>query len=275
MKAFPSGNGCRDPKQADRNNSGRLAQSPQVLICPPPLLGHHPMVTSLLDQSKVIIRPMKDGDGKRTFELGPIVTLSCHPWDSNAKVKPNQPNPLQQDSPIPSLPHEQTLRQPTPGPSGTQWSEDLFHGKQPEFNLISTFSASELTVPHFLEPAQMDEPPITGPSPSSKPHEDIPTCEPEPEVAPTQSMKEPFGKYQLSFFYFSRIFLTFPLTISSSSHSTPLHHHHQQYTHWIPPPLSHSLTLPPSPHVPPPSTPTPVPSSPHSHNDARQEFTNL
>ncbi|MBW0554287.1 hypothetical protein O181_094002 [Austropuccinia psidii MF-1] len=33
-----------------------------------------PMVTSLLDQSEVIIQPMKDGDGKRTFKLGPIVT---------------------------------------------------------------------------------------------------------------------------------------------------------------------------------------------------------
>ncbi|MBW0524938.1 hypothetical protein O181_064653 [Austropuccinia psidii MF-1] len=31
-----------------------------------------------------------------------------------------------------------------------------------------------------------------GLSPSSKPPEDLPTCEPEPEVAPTQSMEEPF-----------------------------------------------------------------------------------
>ncbi|MBW0474014.1 hypothetical protein O181_013729 [Austropuccinia psidii MF-1] len=36
MKAFPSQNGCRDPKQADGNNSGQLALSPQVAICPPP-----------------------------------------------------------------------------------------------------------------------------------------------------------------------------------------------------------------------------------------------
>ncbi|MBW0511542.1 hypothetical protein O181_051257 [Austropuccinia psidii MF-1] len=153
MKAFPSGNGHWDPKQADRNNSGQLAQSPQVLICPPPLLGHHLMVTSLLNQSEVIIPPMKDGNGERTFELGPIVSLSCHPWDSNTKVKPNQPNPPQQDSPIPSLPREQTPRQPTPGLSGTQWSEDLFRGKQPEFCLISTFDSSELTVPPFVEPS--------------------------------------------------------------------------------------------------------------------------
>ncbi|MBW0552115.1 hypothetical protein O181_091830 [Austropuccinia psidii MF-1] len=74
MKAFPSGNGRRDPKKEDENNSGQVAQSPQVSICPPPL-GHHPMVTSLLDWSEVIIRPMKDGNGERTFELGPTVTM--------------------------------------------------------------------------------------------------------------------------------------------------------------------------------------------------------
>ncbi|MBW0527084.1 hypothetical protein O181_066799 [Austropuccinia psidii MF-1] len=117
--------------------------------------------------------------------------------------KPIQLNPLKQDSPVPSLPCEQTLRQPIPGPSGTQWSEDLFR-----------------------EPSQTDEPPIPGPSPSSKPHEDVPTHEPEPEVAPTQSMEEPFGKSQLHFFHSSQLFLTFPLTISSSSHPTPLRNHH-------------------------------------------------
>ncbi|MBW0519887.1 hypothetical protein O181_059602 [Austropuccinia psidii MF-1] len=62
-------------------------------------------------------------------------------------IEQNQPNPLQQDSPVPSLPCKQTLQQPTPGPSGTQWSEDLFCGKQPKFHLISTFNSSELTLP--------------------------------------------------------------------------------------------------------------------------------
>ncbi|MBW0582203.1 hypothetical protein O181_121918 [Austropuccinia psidii MF-1] len=85
---YPSTNGHRDPKQADGNDSGQLALSPQVLIFPPPLLAHHPMVTSLLNLSEVIIRPMKDGDGKRTFKLGPIATMSCHRWDSNAKTLP-------------------------------------------------------------------------------------------------------------------------------------------------------------------------------------------
>ncbi|MBW0572889.1 hypothetical protein O181_112604 [Austropuccinia psidii MF-1] len=79
MKVFLSGNGHWDPKQADRNNSGQLALSLPVSICPTPLLSHHLMVTSLLNWIKVIIRPMKDGNGKRTLELGLIVTMSCHP----------------------------------------------------------------------------------------------------------------------------------------------------------------------------------------------------
>ncbi|MBW0462369.1 hypothetical protein O181_002084 [Austropuccinia psidii MF-1] len=114
------------------------------------------MVTSLLDRSEVIIRPMRDGDGKRKFDLGLIITMSCHPWDSNAK---NPLNPPRQDSPVPCMPREQTPQQPIPVPSGTQWSEDLSH-----------------------ENSQHNEPPIPGPSSSSEPPEDIPTCEPEPEV---------------------------------------------------------------------------------------------
>ncbi|MBW0554103.1 hypothetical protein O181_093818, partial [Austropuccinia psidii MF-1] len=81
MKPCPSANGHWDPKQANGNDSGQLALSPQVLICPAPLLGHHPMVTSLLDWSEVIIRPMRDGDGKRTFELGPINKTHLIPPD--------------------------------------------------------------------------------------------------------------------------------------------------------------------------------------------------
>ncbi|MBW0534239.1 hypothetical protein O181_073954 [Austropuccinia psidii MF-1] len=108
-------------------------------------------------------------------------------------IEQNQPNPLQQDSPIPSLTCEQTLWQPTPGPSGTQWSEDLFRGKQPKFHLISTFDSSELTLPPFVEPSQTNEPPIPGWSPSSEPHEDVLTHDPEPEVALRKSMEEPFA----------------------------------------------------------------------------------
>ncbi|MBW0501525.1 hypothetical protein O181_041240 [Austropuccinia psidii MF-1] len=102
------------------------------------------------------------------------------------------------------MPREQTPCQPTPGPSGTQWLEDLFH-----------------------KPSQHKEPPIPGPSQSSEPPEDVPTLEPEPEVAPTQSMEEPFGKSQLHFFNSSQLFLTPPLPISSLSHYSPLDHHHR------------------------------------------------
>ncbi|MBW0486989.1 hypothetical protein O181_026704 [Austropuccinia psidii MF-1] len=119
---------------------------------------------------------------------------SCNNTDfSPLHIEQNQPNPLQQDSPIPSLSCEQTPQQLTPGTSGTQWLEDLFRSEQPKFHLISTFDSSELTLPPFVGPSQTNEPPIPGPSPSSKPHEDVLTCEPEPEVAPTQSMEEPFA----------------------------------------------------------------------------------
>ncbi|MBW0465753.1 hypothetical protein O181_005468 [Austropuccinia psidii MF-1] len=106
--------------------------------------------------------------------------------------KPNQPNPPQQNSPIPSLPQH----------------------------------------------SRTDEPPIPGPSPSSKPDEDVPTREPEPEVALTQSMEEPFDPPSPCLFSNS---VTFPF-------------------------CSPSLPVPPR---------TPIPSSPHSHNDACQEFTDL
>ncbi|MBW0473492.1 hypothetical protein O181_013207 [Austropuccinia psidii MF-1] len=115
-----------------------------------------------------------------------------------------------------------------------------------------------MTLPTFVEPSQTNEPPIPGPSTSSEPHEDILTNEPEPEVALTQSMEEPFRKSKINFFYSYQLLLTFPSTISSSSHSTPLFHHHRRYAHRIPPPLSPSLHVPP-----------------HSHDEACQEFTNL
>ncbi|MBW0479340.1 hypothetical protein O181_019055 [Austropuccinia psidii MF-1] len=92
---------------------------------------------------------MKDGNGERTFKLGLIVTDGIQ---------------------TPNFPCKQTPRQPTPGLSGTQWSEELFR-----------------------KPYQTKEPPIPGPSPSSQPCEDDTTSEPEPEVAPTQSMEEPFA----------------------------------------------------------------------------------
>ncbi|MBW0538926.1 hypothetical protein O181_078641 [Austropuccinia psidii MF-1] len=137
-------------------------------------------------------------------------------------IKQKQPNPLQQDSPVPSLPRKKTPRQPTPGASCTQGLEDLFH-----------------------KPSQTNEPPIPGPIPSSKPHEDVPACEPEPEVVPTQSMKD-------------------PLSCPTPPHSiiiiddTP-----------VGSPLPNPTTFPLC------SPSLPVTSSPHSHNEACREFTDL
>ncbi|MBW0489870.1 hypothetical protein O181_029585 [Austropuccinia psidii MF-1] len=62
------------PQTDRREQFQMISPVPSSIHLSTPLLGHHPMVTSLLDQMEVIIRPMKEGNGKRTFELGPIVT---------------------------------------------------------------------------------------------------------------------------------------------------------------------------------------------------------
>ncbi|MBW0483693.1 hypothetical protein O181_023408 [Austropuccinia psidii MF-1] len=159
---------------------------------------------------------------QRKFSFSSLTHCSSHNHTEffPLRIEQNQPNPLQQDSPIPSLPHKQTLRQLTPGPRGTQLLEDLFR-----------------------ETPKPNEPPIPGLTPSSKPHEDVPTCEPEPEVALTQFMEEPF-----------------------------------EYACWIAPPLSPSPRVPPpstptpvpSPEIPPIAPKNPTITSPHSHNEAHQ-----
>ncbi|MBW0551770.1 hypothetical protein O181_091485 [Austropuccinia psidii MF-1] len=208
IKVFPSANGNCDPKQVNRNDSGQLALSPQVLICPPPLLGHHLLVTSLLNQSEVIIWPRKDGDGKRIFKLGPIVTMSCHLWDSNAKNKTHQ------------IPPNKTLLFLvflTSKPCGNPPQARVAPNGQRNYSM---------TLTPFLEPSQTKEPPIPACSPSSKPPEDIPTCEPEPEVAPMQCTEEPFGKSPLLCLHSYKLFLTSSFTISSLSCHSPLHNYH-------------------------------------------------
>ncbi|MBW0490147.1 hypothetical protein O181_029862 [Austropuccinia psidii MF-1] len=96
-----------------------------------------------------------------------------------------------------------------------------------------------MTLPPFVQPSQHDEPPVPGPSPSSEPPEDVPTLEPEPEVAPTQSKEDPFAC---------------PATPCSVIiiNDTPVRS-----------PLPDSATFPL------------LPSSPHSQNDACQEFPDL
>ncbi|MBW0507031.1 hypothetical protein O181_046746 [Austropuccinia psidii MF-1] len=129
--------------------------------------------------------------GRGNLSLGRLSPCLVAHGIQTPKTKPTQSLP--HDSSVPSLPCEHTPQQLTPGLSGTQWLEDLFRGKQPKFHLIYMFDSSELTVPPFGEPYQTDESPVPDPSPSSKPHEDVLTHEPEPEVPPTQSMKEPFN----------------------------------------------------------------------------------
>ncbi|MBW0478076.1 hypothetical protein O181_017791 [Austropuccinia psidii MF-1] len=249
---FPPKGPCKDSFVADNDESipkqewmpgpqkGRQEQFQKIILVPssinlstpprPPSNGHF--------THRVIIRPMKDDDGKRTFELGQIVTMSCHPWDSKAKLKQNPKNPLQQDSPVPCIPCKQTLQQPTPGSSGTQWSEDL-----------------------FWEPSQHNEPPIPGSSQPSEPHEDASACEHEPEVAPMQSTEEPFGKSPLHIFTLLNLYSPL-LHPSPACHTTPTPIIIIDNTPiGSPLPVSSNCLLPP------------VPSSLHSHDEAQQELT--
>ncbi|MBW0476852.1 hypothetical protein O181_016567 [Austropuccinia psidii MF-1] len=90
------------------------------------------------------------------------------------------------------MPCEQALQEPTPGLSGTQWSENLFPGKQQAIPfLILAFDLSELTLPPFVEPSQDNEPPIPGPSPYPETHGDLSPCKPENEVAWMHVLEEP------------------------------------------------------------------------------------
>ncbi|MBW0510270.1 hypothetical protein O181_049985 [Austropuccinia psidii MF-1] len=101
---------------------------------------------------------------------------SCQTDSSSSPTEQNPLNPTQQDSPIPHIPYEKTLWQLIPGLCGTKY---------------------ELTLPSFVEPSKHNEPPIPGPSQASDyqlpSHEKDLTCDPEPKVAPTQSMEEPFA----------------------------------------------------------------------------------
>ncbi|MBW0570378.1 hypothetical protein O181_110093 [Austropuccinia psidii MF-1] len=162
-------------------------------------------------------------------------------------MEQSPPNPPQQDSSNPCMPCKKTLRQPTPGLSVTQCSEDLFHGKPKNIPfLISTFDSSELNLPPFVEPSQHNEPPIPGLNQSSKSHEDTSTCEPEPEVALTQSMKDPFACPATP----CSIIIIDDIPVGST---TPLP--------WFLPQRSLPYPL--------------APTSPQSHDEAWQEFTDL
>ncbi|MBW0481124.1 hypothetical protein O181_020839 [Austropuccinia psidii MF-1] len=113
------------------------------------------------------------------------------------------------------------------------------------------------------KPSPTKEPPIPGPSPSSQPPEGDMTHETEPEVAPTQSTEEPFARpaTPCSIIIIDNTPVGSPLLL-------PL----------LLPGLAHLPILFPSlPSAPEnPNTSSPRVKSPsHSHDDARQEFTDL
>ncbi|MBW0486497.1 hypothetical protein O181_026212 [Austropuccinia psidii MF-1] len=190
-----------------------------------PLQGHHPMVNSLLDWRKVIMRPMKDGNGKRTFKLGLIVIMSCHPWDSHVKNKTHEIPGNKKVLFLVCLTGKLNSNQLQPQVAPDGWRT-------------------------CAVPSQHNEPPIQSSESRVPSHEDTSACEHEPEVAPMQSTEEPYVKSPLYFFYSYKISLTPPLTISSLSHYSPLCHYHLRYACRLPHPP------PSSPPVPPPSTPT-------------------
>ncbi|MBW0587367.1 hypothetical protein O181_127082, partial [Austropuccinia psidii MF-1] len=119
------------PQAGRREQFRTISPVPSSINLSTPLLGHHPMLTSLLDLSEVIIRPMKDGNGKRTFKLGPIVPMSCHQWDSNAKelfCEPSQTKepPIPGPSPSSQPPEDVTTCEPEPEVPPRQSTEKPF-----------------------------------------------------------------------------------------------------------------------------------------------------
>ncbi|MBW0483685.1 hypothetical protein O181_023400 [Austropuccinia psidii MF-1] len=140
-------------------------------------------------------------------------------------MEQNPPNPLQQDTPVPWIPCKQTLQQLTSGP----------------------------------RPSQHDEPPISGPSKPSEPHEDALTFEPEPEVALMKSTEEPFAC---------------PATPASINiiNNMPIGSPLLSPSPFIPPPSTPSPEIPPIASKIPTASSCPAPSSPNYHNEAQQEF---
>ncbi|MBW0530197.1 hypothetical protein O181_069912 [Austropuccinia psidii MF-1] len=166
---------------------------PQASICPPPLLGHHPMFTSLLELRKVIIRPMKDGNGKRTIELGLInqtpqippnktllflVCLASKPCGNplQARVAPNglrnySAPPIPGPSPSSQPPEDDTTREPEPEVAPTQSTEKPF---------------ARPATPHSI--IIIDDTPVGSPPPP--PTSSYPTRPPSPSVPPLP--RDPF-----------------------------------------------------------------------------------
>ncbi|MBW0557741.1 hypothetical protein O181_097456 [Austropuccinia psidii MF-1] len=172
MKPYPSANGHRDLKQANRKDSAQLALSPQALICPPPLLGHHPMVTSLLDLSENKT-PQNPPDKTLPF----LVCLASKPCGNplQAQVAPDgQRNYSALSDSYSFLEPSRTKEPPIPGPSPSS--------QPPE--VAPTHSTEE----PFARPATplsiiiIDDTPVGSPPPPSHPVPLVPfQCPQEPQ----------------------------------------------------------------------------------------------
>ncbi|MBW0486229.1 hypothetical protein O181_025944 [Austropuccinia psidii MF-1] len=111
-----------------RTDSAQLAQFPPVLICPsPPRPPSNCNFTLPPDQSDYLAN-----EGWQ-WQEDILAWADCHHFLSPMgfkRKKQNPSNPPQQYSPGSHIPHGKSLQESTPGPSVTQWLEDLFCGKQ-------------------------------------------------------------------------------------------------------------------------------------------------
>ncbi|MBW0504113.1 hypothetical protein O181_043828 [Austropuccinia psidii MF-1] len=117
--------------------------------------------------------------GPQTGRQEQFQTISPHPSSIDLSTPPPRPPSNGHFTPRPE-------RSDYTANEGWQWQEEIPAWADCHYALSPMGFKCQ-------KPSRMDEPPIPGPIPSSKPYEDVPNCEPEPEVAPTQSMEEPFA----------------------------------------------------------------------------------
>ncbi|MBW0497535.1 hypothetical protein O181_037250 [Austropuccinia psidii MF-1] len=127
------------------------------------------MVTSLLDWSKVIIQPMKNGNGKRTFKLGLIVThgiqmskkLAPSPFlEPSQHYEPPIPRPSQSSKSQVTSHEDGLTHEPEPEVAPMQSTEEPFaHPATPCSVIIinNTPIGSPLEIPTAFSPHSHDE----------------------------------------------------------------------------------------------------------------------
>ncbi|MBW0533793.1 hypothetical protein O181_073508 [Austropuccinia psidii MF-1] len=208
MKVFLSGDGHRDPKQANGNDSGQLALD-------------YPANEGWQSQEEI------KAWANHHHVLSPM-GFKCQ--------KQNPPNPPKKDSPVPCMPCKQTPCQPTPGPSGTQWSEDL--SRNPPSTMRYLFLARVHPLNHLRT---------------------FPLVSQSLRWLQRKPQRNLLVSHHFSFF--TPINFSLPLLQAPPARPTT--------------PRSVIIINDTPIQSPPPSTTTPVPSSPHSHNGACHKYTDL